>query len=204
MRGSNVGKWSAVAVTGLCGALFIGYRVDSRADDKTESAIKPGIAEARTLVKSLEARVKSAEEDLAKAKALLAVLEPAPAPVAAVEKDETDSVEGVWRIVGIGGNGNGGDFRKPPYDEYKIMSAGHYLWLSFDPNSGKVLRSGGGTYSLKGEVYAAHVDYSNATDLRAVASQEYAGTSRLDGKRLFHFGTMTNGATFDELWEKVN
>jgi hypothetical protein len=60
------------------------------------------------------------------------------------------------------------------------------------------------TYSLKGDVYAAHVDYSNATDLRAVASQEYAGTSRLDGKRLFHFGTMTNGATFDELWEKVN
>jgi hypothetical protein len=49
-----------------------------------------------------------------------------------------------------------------------------------------------------------HVDYSNATDLRAVASQEYAGTSRFDGKRLFHFGTMTNGATFDELWEKVN
>ncbi len=93
---------------------------------------------------------------------------------------------------------------KPPYDEYKIMTAGHYLWLSFDPHSGKVLRSGGGTYTLDGENYTGHVDYSNADDLRAVVGLGYSGTCRLEGKRCYHYGRMTNGATFDELWERVH
>jgi hypothetical protein len=147
-------------------------------------------------VKELEARVQAAEAELKKAKELLAAAQAA--------QNNTQSLEGVWRIVSINGNRPGGIFVKPPYDEYKIMTAGHYLWLSFDPDTGNVLRSGGGTYALDGETYTAHVDFSNANDLRAVAKQEYKGTCRLDGKRWYHYGTMTNGAVFDELWERVH
>jgi hypothetical protein len=147
-------------------------------------------------VKELEARIRAAEVELKKAGELLAALH-------AVSNDN-DRLEGVWRIVSINGNRPGGTFVKPPYDEYKIMTAGHYLWLSFNPDTGKVLRSGGGTYALDGDKYTAHVDYSNADDLRSVVGLEYEGTCRLDGKRWYHYGTMTNGAGFDELWERVH
>lgn len=147
-------------------------------------------------VKQMEDRVRAAEAELKTAREQLAE--------ARVAAQSTASVEGVWRIVGIGGHRPGGTFEKPPYDEYKIMTAGHYLWLSFDPETGKVLRSGGGTYTLDGERYTAHVDYSNADDLRAVTGQEYKGTCRVEGKRWYHHGTMTNGAVFDELWERVH
>ena len=147
-------------------------------------------------VKELEGRVQAAEAELAKARELLAGIR--------ASSQDTRSLEGVWRIVSIDGNRPGGKFVKPPYDEYKIMSAGHYLWLSFDPRTGKVLRSGGGTYTLEGERYKAHVDYSNAQDLRGVAGQDYEGTCRLDGKLWYHYGHMPNGAVFDELWERVH
>jgi hypothetical protein len=147
-------------------------------------------------VKDLEERVRAAEFELKKAKELLSAIRST--------SNTTKSLEGVWRIVSIDGNRPGGTFVKPPYDEYKIMTAGHYLWLSFDPGTGKVLRSGGGTYTLDGEDYTAHVDYSNAEDLRGVAGQEYKGKCRLDGKRWYHYGHMTNGAVFDELWERVH
>jgi hypothetical protein len=147
-------------------------------------------------VKELEERVRAAESELNKAKEILAEIRSA--------STKTENLEGVWRIVSINGNRPGGAFVKPPYDEYKIMTAGHYLWLSFDPETGKVLRSGGGTYTLNGEDYTAHVDYSNANDLRGVVGQEYKGKCRLEGKRWYHYGTMTNGAVFDELWERVH
>jgi len=169
-----------------------------------------GVAEARALVAALEARLRADETSLKQAKELLAKLEntdqPAPASRSAVDSApaKVDTrLEGVWRIVSIGGN-FGGQFRKPPYDEYKIMTAGRYLWLSFEPNTGKVLRSGGGTYTLKGETYTARVDYSNSEDLRAVVGREYTGTCKLDGKKWYHFGRMPNGAVFDEYWERVH
>ncbi len=171
---------------------------------------KRGVAEARALVAALEARLRADEANLKQARELLAMVEnidqPAPAARPAVNEGPAEvdmRLEGVWRIVSIGGN-FGGQFRKPPYDEYKIMTAGRYLWLSFEPNTGKVLRSGGGTYTLKGETYMALVDYSNSDDLRAVVGREYTGTCKLDGKQWYHFGRMPNGAVFDELWERMH
>ena len=66
------------------------------------------------------------------------------------------------------------------------------------------IRSGGGSYSVKGQDYTARVDYSNASDLKAIKGVEYKGTCRLEGARCYHYGTMSNGAVFDEVWEKVN
>jgi hypothetical protein len=128
---------------------------------------KPGDAR----VKELEAHVRAAESEFKKATELLAAIKAA--------WNNTRCLEGVWRIVSVNGNRPGGTFVKHPYDEYKIMTAGDYLWLSFDPHTGKVLRSGGGTCALDGENYTAHVDYSNADDLRAVVGLGYKGACRL-------------------------
>ena len=188
-------------------------RRSASADEQAARAhdAKQVVVEARALVAVLETQLRSSESNLKKASELLARLEGTeePAPKAALSKDasirgdETQLVEGVWRIAGIGGN-VGGNFRQAPYDEYKIMTAGHYLWLSFDPKTGKVLRSGGGVYSVKDGKYTAKVECSNSGDLRAVIGQEYTGTCKVEGKKWYHFGRMPNGAVFDEVWERVN
>jgi hypothetical protein len=176
-----------------------------------ETGDDQAVADARALVEALRAQLRSTEASLAKAKVLLAELEaksgtilPADGPkIDSPKEGESNRVEGVWRIVGINGH-DGSDFRKPPSDEYKIMTAGHYLWLSFDLKTGDIVRSGGGTYSIKDGVYTARIDCSRATDLRAVAGLEYRGTSKVEGKKWYLYGHVPNGAVFDELWERVH
>ncbi len=204
--------WGGLGFTSAIGFTLLATRPQSAVatdDPHGPGDTSPGIAEARALVKALEARVRSAESDLKSARELLARLENAekPAPAAPLELTPIEvpdhRLEGVWRIVSIGGN-FGDEFHDPPYDEYKIMTAGHYLWLSFDRDTGAVLRSGGGAYQLDGDRYTARVEYSNSSDLRAVAGLEYTGTSRIEGDRCYHYGRMPNGAVFDELWERVH
>jgi hypothetical protein len=218
--GRRAAPWVALGAATALGVMYgTVERGRAGADDRAGARRggEPGVAEARALVAALEARVRSAEANLKQARQLLAQLEveEKPAAAATTGKDEKPGqadkeaepidprLEGVWRIVSIGGN-FGDEFRKPPYDEYKIMSAGHYLWLSFDPATGRVLRSGGGTYTLAGEKYTARVECSNSQDLRSVVGLEYQGTCKLEGKKWYHFGRMPNGAVFDELWERVH
>jgi hypothetical protein len=211
--GRRTAIWFGLMAASAVGVMQLAIeqgRASGHARSEAGRGEEPGVAEARALVALLEARVQAAEANLKQAKELLAKLEGTekPAPTARPVRDDRSAVadkrlEGVWRIVSIDGN-YGGEFRKPPYDEYKIMTAGHYLWLSFDPETGKVLRSGGGTYSLKGEKYTAHIDYSNSVDLRAVVGQDYTGTCKLEGKRWYHYGRVPSGGVFDELWERVH
>ena len=208
--GKRAGLWVGLgAVAGLGLALAGMARATAEPSQRLEA--DQVAVQARALVNALEARLRSTESSLQKATQLLAELEgdrqPAHEPTAVKDSGSKDDdgklVEGVWRIAGIGGN-RGPAFEKPPYDEYKIMSAGHYLWLSFNPETGEVLRSGGGVYTLKDGTYTARVECSNSEDLRAIVGQEYKGTCKVEGKKWYHFGIMSNGAGFDELWERVN
>jgi hypothetical protein len=212
MRVRSVVKWLGLGfVVTLCPVLIEIEVGRGRANAETGREADEEVAAARALVGVLEAKLRSTESNLKKAKDLLAQIqnEGRAAPQAAETKDATSDqdqtklVEGVWRIAGIGGN-QGKEFSTPPYDEYKIMTAGHYLWLSFDPRTGQVVRSGGGTYTLKNGNYTARVECSNSDDLRAIIGQEYQGTCRVEGKKWYHYGSMPNGAGFDELWERVN
>jgi hypothetical protein len=208
----RLGVWLGVAVA--LGVVLLGIeRARARATERseTERKVDERVVEARAMVEVLEAKLRSTELSLKKAKDLLAQLEgggqlalnATPRNDAKPEEDEGKLLEGVWRIVGIGGN-EGGEFRKAPYDEYKIMTAGHYLWLSFNPETGEVIRSGGGVYTLKDGKYTARIEGSRSPDLQAVIGQEYKGTCKLDGKKWYHFGSVPSGGVFDELWERVN
>lgn len=204
--------WSgALAVAGLVTALVAGGSPRARAT-VAEGRSDEVEATARALVSQLEARLRSTEASLEKARAVVAELEgkasrpapiTAPAPAPQLRPGDGKDLEGVWRLVGIR-NGEGETFTKAPYEQYKIMTADHYLWMSFEPETGKVLRSGGGSYTLKDGTYSAHVDYSNSEDLRAIAGQDYTFTCKLDGNLWYHAGPMPNGARVDDLWERIN
>jgi hypothetical protein len=168
------------------------------------------VASVREQITKLEAQQRSIESNLKKARAELAELEgkkpakeanPKQAAANPVD-DETKLLEGAWRLVGVkDGNGN---YVDAPYIQYKIMATGHYLWLSYDRETGRVLRTGGGSYSLKDGVYTARVEYSNAADLRGIAGQEYKFTCKIDGDKWYHEGPMPNGAYVDDLWERMH
>jgi hypothetical protein len=201
--GGRAALWAGLGIGFALAVVLLGPG-RGRAQEADKAAT--GLAKARAMVAELEAQLRTSESNLKKAKELLARFEgeeKARRDNAGDGEDQTDQVEGVWRIVGLNGN-NGGEFQNPPYDEYKIMSAGHYLWLSFDPDTGRVLRSGGGVYSIKDGKYTARIECSNSNDLRALIGQEYKGTFRLEGKKWYHYGKVPNGAGFDELWERVH
>jgi hypothetical protein len=143
MRKRTIGPALCVALTGLW----------LHADDKPSADDR---------VKELEDRARAAESELKRAKELLSAIRST--------SNTTASLEGVWRIVSIDGNRPGGTFVKPPYDEYKIRTTGHYLWLSFDPETGKVLRSGGGTpSSRRPKPSAARLDPASSFSIRMTA-----------------------------------
>lgn len=165
------------------------------------------LEEARKEVERLEAHLRATETSLAQARARLASLVvQGNGGVVEVHDAFGNSpdkrLEGVWRIVGVNGH-NQGEFQKPPYDEYKIMSAGHYLWLSFRPGTGEILRSGGGVYTLKDGEYRARIECSNSSDLLSIMGKEYSGRCMIDGDKWYHNGHVPNGAHFDEVWQRV-
>ncbi len=194
---------------GMAAGFFLAVAIMASGVGRAQSTDKPtpSLSDARAAVKEAEETVRSAEEKLRKTRAVLARVDAAERRLSKDAADDvldqTDQVEGIWRIVGIDGKG-GREFRQPPYDEYKILSAGHYFWLSFDPATGKVIRSGGGVYSIKDGKYKAQIEYSNSPDLRAAVGKDYTGTFKLEDKLWFHFGKVPTGGTFDELWERVH
>lgn len=203
--------WVGLGATATLGMLLLGIaRGRVQAGEKPDAPAR-SVAEARALVASLEAQLRDTELRLKDAKDSLGRLERGEKPAPEADEKEaavpegggTGLIEGVWRIVGIDGNKDG-NFKEPPYDEFKIVSAGHYLWISFELGTGKVLRSGGGTCSVKDGVYAATIECSNSADLRAIVGKKYVGTCRVEGKKWFHAGKVPNGAVFDELWERLN
>jgi hypothetical protein len=188
--------------------LLISYRGVRASDDiPNQAKAESELDGARKEVERLEAHLRATETSLAKARARLATLEfgdkgRAAEVVDAFGNPVDKKLEGVWRIVGINGH-NQGEFQKPPYDEYKIMSGGHYLWLSFRPGTGDVLRSGGGVYTLKDGEYKARIECSNSPDLLSIMGKEYSGRCMIDGDKWYHNGKVPNGAPFDEVWRRV-
>jgi hypothetical protein len=233
----RAGLWCALAlVLGLGAGFLVREPRRALANEQVVSEVKAddAVATARALVGQLEARARSAEENLKQARQLLAGLEGGATRVVARRNSHVEislgsddglvdgrplrilrgaaarnevnggnDLEGVWRLVGLNGHETG-VYRDAPYAEYKIMGAGHYLWMSYAPDTGEIRRIGGGNYTSKDGNYTAHVECSNAEDLRGIIGQEYKFTYRLDGKKWHLFGPMPNGAVVDELWERVN
>jgi hypothetical protein len=215
VRGNTkrAGIWAGLGIALVAGLVLIG---GARGKADAPEGAGPGsqadgtVATARALVAKLEAQMRSTESSLRQARELLAKLEgggssrrPIASRGANLRDGDGSDVEGIWRLVGVG-NGKGEEFYEAPYIQYKIMTANHYLWMSFDPETGRVLRSGGGSYTLKDGTYSAHVDYSNSADLRGISGQEYTFRCQIDGDRWYHRGPMPNGAYVDDLWERIN
>jgi len=205
MRGRFVAKrawlWAGLGIAlGLGIVLYTGRPWEARATEGPESEYqtRETIASARALVAKLEAQLHLTESSLEKARELLAKLE----GVTNLKNATGNDLVGFWRLVGER-TGGGDEFHRPPYVLYRIMLPDRFLNIDFDPNTGKVLDWTGGSYSLKDGTYTGHYDYSNSEAVRAIIGKGYKFTSKIEGDRWYHAGTIPNGVRFDDLYERV-
>jgi len=108
---------------------------------------------------------------------------------------------GTWRMVSAKYGG----------EEYKweegITTVKHvtptqFMWASYDKD-GKITRSAGGEYTIKGEVYEETPKYGMSSDFDIIKGKAQTFKWRLEGNKWHHNGKLSNGLTIEEVWERV-
>ena len=121
-----------------------------------------------------------------------------------VEKDRQvhANMVGTWRMATMKINGKENDL---PQDSitYKHITPVGFVWLSFEKKTGKVFRSAGGTWTLKGDVYTEKIEYGVGGDFDVVNQTSPSFTLKLVGDKWSHTGDLANGTHLEEVWERV-
>jgi hypothetical protein len=118
------------------------------------------------------------------------------------ETDLRAKLIGTWRSVSAKYDGQE---HEPPENvvTYKHVTPTGFVWLSYEKDSGKIFRAGGGKYTLKGDSYAERVEYGAGDDFDAVKNAEHTFNCKIEGDRWFHTGKLAGGTTIEEVWERV-
>ncbi len=86
--------------------------------------------------------------------------------------------------------------------EVKLLSAHHFVWVLYNSKNGQTLATGGGTYSLVGDSYTEHLDFS---DKRAAAliGKDQRFILTVTGDLLETVGTLSTGEKISEVWKRL-
>ena len=112
-----------------------------------------------------------------------------------------NKIVGAWEMVSYD-YGSNGTLPKGS-KEIKLLSAHRFVWVLYNGKSGQTLATGGGTYSLVGDSYAEHLDFS---DKRAAAliGKEQQFTLTTTGDTLKTVGTLSTGEKIAEVWKRLD
>ena len=108
---------------------------------------------------------------------------------------------GTWKIVSARYGGRESDL-PDRLTTLKHMTPAHYMWVSYDED-GKVARTAGGPYTLKGETMESTPEYGMSADFEATRGKGQSYKVRVEGDRFHQAGTLSNGTTLEEVWERV-
>lgn len=108
---------------------------------------------------------------------------------------------GTWKLVSARYGGQ--EFRFPEGNTMiKHVTATQFIWVTYDKD-GKVTRAAGGGYTLKGEVYEETPEYGISSDFDLIKGKAQTFKWKVDGNKWYHNGTLSNGTTIEEVWERV-
>lgn len=110
------------------------------------------------------------------------------------------NIVGAWEMVSYD-YGPSGALPKGS-KEIKLLSAHRFIWVLYNSKSGQTLATGGGTYSLVGDSYTEHLDFS---DKRAAAliGKDQRFTLTVSGDRLETVGQLSTGQKIAEVWKRL-
>ena len=108
---------------------------------------------------------------------------------------------GTWKLVSA--NYGGRESTLPQNaTTLKHMTPTHYMWVSFDKD-GQVTRTGGGPYTFDGEALKSTPEYGLGPDFEAIKGRRQSYQCKVEGNRWTQSGTLSNGTTLEEVWERV-
>jgi len=147
-----------------------------------------------------------------KASAMLEEIKAAAVPIAGTQgvraQQEPGKVSGsllgTWELASYKyGTNQPGFSQQPPSERrIKLITEGHFTWVSFDPANKKVQAVAGGAYSLKGKAYTESIDWADSS-MESYLGNRQAFTIRVEGDKLFLSGALSDGLKIEEVWHRV-
>jgi hypothetical protein len=109
---------------------------------------------------------------------------------------------GTWKQVK--GKFNGKEHKIPEgTTQLKHITSTHFMFIDFDKD-GKVFFALGGPYTLKGEKYEETPEYGVGEVLQTLKGKPQSFECKVEGNKWYHNGTLSNGLTLEEVWERVD
>lgn len=118
------------------------------------------------------------------------------------EKQLRSRLIGTWIIISDKVDGID---RPIPRDlaTYKHITPVGFIWLSHDRITKTITRAAGGTYTLSGNVYTEKIEYGIGSQYQVIRDTQPSFTATVDGDKWYHKGSLANGQTIDQIWERV-
>jgi hypothetical protein len=86
--------------------------------------------------------------------------------------------------------------------EFKHVTPAHFMLAAIDKD-GTIRAAIGGPYTLKGERYEERPEYGLSDVFTIVKGKPQSFEWKVEGNKWYHNGTLTNGLTIEEVWERV-
>jgi hypothetical protein len=106
-------------------------------------------------------------------------------------------LDGTWELV------SGQALPKGARD-IKIISGGHFIFVAYDTEKGKLLYTGVGTFILNGSAYTEHVDFASDEISAGLVGKDQSFTVTMDEDSFTQKGTLSNGKPLLEIWKRMN
>jgi hypothetical protein len=86
--------------------------------------------------------------------------------------------------------------------QLKHITPAHFMFVDFDKD-GKFIDAFGGPYTLKGEKYEETLEYGVGDVFKVLKGKPQSFECKVEGNKWYHSGTLSNGLTIEEVWERV-
>jgi hypothetical protein len=108
---------------------------------------------------------------------------------------------GTWKQVKAKFGGN--DVKIPEgTTQLKHITPTHFMFVDFDKD-GKFIDAFGGPYTLKGGKYEETLEYGVGEVFKMLKGKPQPFECKVEGNKWYHNGTLSNGLTIEEVWERV-
>jgi hypothetical protein len=118
------------------------------------------------------------------------------------QEDVGSKYVGTWRIVSATYGGQEFDVSRLGVT-LKHITPTQFTWLSYDKETGKISRAGGGKYTLEGTSCKESIQYGFGDDYEVIKDKEQSLQIKVDGDKLYSKGKLSNGREISEVWERV-
>jgi len=108
---------------------------------------------------------------------------------------------GTWKMVKAKYGGKEYDIPEGT-TEFKHVTQAHFMLAAIDKD-GIVRAAIGGPYTLKGEKYEETPEYGLSEVFTNIKGKPQSFVCKVEGNKWYHNGTVSNGLTIEEVWERV-